>query len=274
MLCDETFYDNGRGRYRLAEFLDGGVSEFGGFDSLVLWHAYPRIGLDDRNQFDFYRDMPGGLAGLRGIADECHRRRVRVFIDYNPWDTGTRREPLPDIDALVETVRAIDGDGIFLDTMNRGAREFRSKLDGARKGVVLESEISLPLANVHDHHMSWAQWFKDSHAPGVLRNKWFERRHMQHQIQRFDRDHTAELHTAWMNGTGMMVWENVFGTWVGWNARDKSVLRSMLPVQRRYVRLFSGEAMDAAGGRLRGPGRFREFVGRRWSAFVDAGEPG
>ena len=110
-----------------------------------------------------------------------------------------------------------------------------------RRGVVLEGEGDLPIENLHDHHMSWAQWFADSRVPGVLRNKWLERRHMQHQIRRFDHDHTSELHTAWMNGSGMMVWENVFGSWVGWNARDCSILRSMLPIQRRYHRLFSGE---------------------------------
>jgi hypothetical protein len=241
MLCDETFYDRTRDRYRVEEFLEEGVREFGGFDSMVLWHAYPRIGLDERNQFDFYREMPGGLAGLRDVVERCHRRGVRAFINYNPWDTGTRREPLGDVEALAAMVRALDVDGIFLDTLNRGEKEFRPKLDGVRRGVVLESEIALPVGNIYDHHMSWAQWFKDSRAPGVLRNKWFERRHMLHQIDRWSRDHSGELQTAWMNGTGMMVWENVFGTWIGWSKRDKLILRSMLPVQRRYASVFSGE---------------------------------
>jgi formylglycine-generating enzyme required for sulfatase activity len=44
-----------------------------------------------------------------------------------------------------------------------------------------------------------------------------------------------------MNGSGMMIWENVFGTWNGWSARDRSILRAMLPIQRRFVDLFSGE---------------------------------
>ena len=170
---------------------------------------------------------------------EAHKRGVKVFIDYNPWDTGTRREPVTDIDALVSLVKAIEADGIFLDTMSKGAAEFRAKLDAARPGVVLESELALPLENIHDHHMSWAQGFRDSRAPGVLRNKWFERRHMQHQIHRWNRDHTAELHTAWMNGSGMMVWENVFGTWVGWNERDRSILRAILDIQRYYAGLFA-----------------------------------
>lgn len=241
MLCDEQFYSLEQARYLFSTWLEEGERDFGGYDSLVLWHAYPRIGVDDRNQFDMYRDMPGGLPGLRDLIQNLHRRNVKAYIDYNPWDTGTRREGKSDIDALVDLVGAMDADGIFLDTLSQGSAEFRSKLDAAKPGVVLEGEIALPLSHIHDHHLSWAQWFRDSRVPGILRNKWFERRHMQHQIRRWNHDHTAELHIAWMNGSGMMIWENVFGSWVGWNARDRSILRSMLPVQRRYAALFRGE---------------------------------
>jgi len=241
MLCDERFYDYRTSVYRVEELVDAGVRDFGGYDAIVLWHAYPRIGFDSRNQFDFYRDMPGGLPVLQRVTRRFRSRGVRVFIDYNPWDTGTRREDVSDIEAVARIVEAIEADGIFLDTMSKGAREFRARLDAARPGVVLESEGALPLENVYDHHMSWAQGFQDSAAPGILRNKWFERRHMQHQIKRWDRDHTSELHSAWMNGSGMMVWENVFGSWAGWCERDRSILRSMLPIQRRHTALFSGE---------------------------------
>lgn len=241
MMFDESFYDPAKNEYTIDSFIDRGIREFGGYDAIVLWHAYPRIGFDDRNQFDFYRDMPDGLAGLRALSGAIHRRGLKVFIDYNPWDTGTRREEKSDIDVLVELVQAIEADGIFLDTLHEGTAEFRRKLDAVRPGVVLESELTLPVERVHDHHMSWAQWFKDSHVPGVLWNKWFERRHMMHQIKRWNHDHSEELHTAWMNGSGMLVWENVFGSWIGWNARDCSMLRAMLPIQRRYVGLFSGE---------------------------------
>lgn len=241
MLCDESFYDPLAGRYRVREFLKREAHEFGGYDSVVLWHAYPRIGVDERNQFDFYRDMPGGLKGLRGVVHDFQGEGVRVFLDYNPWDTGTRREVKPDLEVLSEIIRALDADGIFLDTMDRGAAEFRGLLDDARPGVVLEGEVALPLERVHDHHCSWAQWFGDSAVPGVLRNKWFERRHLQHQIKRWDLDHTGELHAAWMNGSGVMVWENVFGSWVGWSDRDKSILRQMLPIQRRFASLFASE---------------------------------
>ena len=241
MMCDEAFYDPKAGRYTVESLLDDGIKEFGGYDSLVLWHAYPRIGVDQRNQFDFYRDMPGGLSGVRDVVHSCQKRGVKVYINYNPWDKGTHREDKSDLDMLVEMVQELDVDGIFLDTMGRGSVEFRSKLDAVRPGVVLEGEGTPPIERVKDHHTSWGQWFTDSEVPGVLRLKWFERRHMQHQIRRWNFDHTEELHTAWMNGSGMMVWENVFGSWVAWNNRDRSLLRAMLPIQRRFTTLFSGE---------------------------------
>jgi formylglycine-generating enzyme required for sulfatase activity len=242
MVCDETFYDWRAGRYTVDAFIEHGIREFGGYDSVVLWHAYPRIGVDERNQFDFYRDLPGGLTGVRGAVREFQRRGVKVYLDYNPWDTGTRREANSDLESLVELIRVLEADGIFLDTMDKGAADFRARLDAARPGMILEGEGAVPLDNLHDHHASWAQWFDDSPAPGVLRLKWFERRHMQHQIRRWDFDHTGELHAAWMNGSGMMVWENVFGSWVPWNRGDRSILRAMLPIQRRFTRLFCGEA--------------------------------
>ncbi|MBN2130027.1 MAG: hypothetical protein JW741_11050, partial [Sedimentisphaerales bacterium] len=135
MMCDQRFYDPVSRRYTIEAYLDEGRAEFGGYDAVVLWHAYPRIGFDDRNQFDFYRDMPGGLAGLRELSRTLHERGVKVFINYNPWDTGTRREARSDVEMLAELVSTIEADGIFLDTLHEGMRELRDRLDAVRPGV-------------------------------------------------------------------------------------------------------------------------------------------
>lgn len=241
MMSDLQFYDPATGAYALDAVLDNAIADFGGYDAIILWHAYPMIGLDDRNQFDYYRLTLGGLDGLRAMVDRCHERGVRVYIDYNPWDTGTRREGVSDVDALVSLIKTIDADAIFLDTMSFGAEALRSRLDEVRPGVTLESENLVPLEHLHTHPSSWAQALPEGNTVGVLRNKWFERQHMQHRIKRWQPDHTEELHLAWMNGTGVVVWENVFGTSVRWSERYKSILRSMLPIQRRYADLLSGE---------------------------------
>ncbi|MBL7698075.1 MAG: SUMF1/EgtB/PvdO family nonheme iron enzyme [Chitinophagaceae bacterium] len=242
MMYDLEFFDPASNTYTIKKVIDRGKQEFGGYDSVVLWHAYPRIGIDERNQFDFYRDMPGGLAGIRKVVNEFHAENIKVFVNYNPWDTSTKREGKSDVNALVELIGAIDADGIFLDTLKEVEAVYRDKLNGIKPGIVLEGEFAADIENIPANHLSWAQWFSDKYVPGVLRNKWFERRHMQHQIARWDRDHTTELHQAWMNGSGVMIWENVFGQWIGWNERDKSILRLMLPIQRRFHELFAGES--------------------------------
>ena len=56
---------------------------------------------------------PSLLVGFGDGDVQAPERGVRVFVDYNPWDVGTRREPLSDIDALAELVRAVEADGIF-----------------------------------------------------------------------------------------------------------------------------------------------------------------
>ena len=58
-LWDELLYDHEAGQFTPERLLDEAEREFGGWDALVLWHAYPVIGIDERNQFDFYRDVPG-----------------------------------------------------------------------------------------------------------------------------------------------------------------------------------------------------------------------
>ena len=99
---------------------------------------------------------------------------------------------------------------------------------------------------------------------------------MLHHTRRWNRDHSAELQSAWLNGAGMLVWESVFGSWVGWNARDRSLLRAMVAVQRRYADLLSeGRAHPARGPLGRWPVAIdrRLALQRRRRHAVDAREP-
>ena len=238
-MYDRSFWDPDRNRYCVDELCGAAEKEFGGFDSVVLWHDYPRIGADDRNQFDFFRHMPGGLPGLRNVVDEFHRRDVKVFIPYMPWDIGTRRESVPDEVALSEVVRAIDADGIFLDTMRESPGRLRSEVDAAKPGVAFEPEGHPEIREMQRCSGSWAQWLQPFTGIGVLHLKWLEPRHMQHQIRRWDTSHQQELAAAWLNGSGIMVWENIFGSFNPWNAEDRAALRRMAPVWRHFAALLS-----------------------------------
>jgi len=235
-LWDEVLYDRDKGEFAVDRFL-AHAEEFGGFDGVVLWHAYPVIGIDPRNQWDYYRDVPG----LADLVAELRRHGLKVFIDYNPWDTGTSRTGRDDPTDLAAAVADFGVDGVFLDTLKNAAPEIITALESVGRPIALEGESKVALPRIREHALSWAQWCADSDVPGVLAAHWFERRHMMHHTRRWNRDHSAELQSAWMNGCGIMVWECVFGVWVGWNARDRSTLRAMLPVQR----LLSDHFVDA-----------------------------
>ncbi|MFE6233781.1 formylglycine-generating enzyme family protein [Cellulosimicrobium sp. NPDC057862] len=226
-LWDELLYSFEEHRFTPERFLADARERFGGLDAVVLWHAYPVIGIDDRNQWDFYRDVPG----IVDLVRTFHDAGLHVFVDYNPWDVGTRRGD-DDLTELAAVVRDLGADGVFLDTLKKAEPELVARLEAARPGIVLEGESKLPVERIEDHSSSWAQFFADSPVPGVLRAHWYERRHMQHHVRRWHRDHSEELQSAWLNGVGVMVWEVVFGVWVGWSPRDAATVKRLVTVQR------------------------------------------
>lgn len=239
LVYDRAFWDPERRSYRVEALCDEAQQEFGGYDSVVLWHAYPRLGIDDRNQFDFFRDMPGGLNGVRDVIRRFHARGIKVYLPYNPWDTGTRREPCSDAEALARLVHALDADGLFLDTMSASPAGLRQAVDAVRPGVAFEPEGHPAIEEIQHCTGSWAQWLQPFPGIGVLHLKWIEPRHMQHQIRRWDTSHQHELAAAWLNGSGILVWENIFGCWNPWNAEDRATLRRMAPVWRSLGEVFS-----------------------------------
>ena len=204
-LWDEQLYDYARHTFTVDGLINADAG-LGGYDAVVLWHTYPLIGIDERDQFDFYKQVPGLPAVVRGL----HDRGTRVFMEYHAWERGARVKR-DDASELAMMVTGTGIDGVFLDSMREAPAGVRAKLDATGLPVVLEGESNIPLERIADHEMSWAQWQADSATPGVLRAKWLEPRHMLHQTRRWDRDRTAQLRTAWLNGAGMLVWENVFG---------------------------------------------------------------
>src|SRR5262249_52385414 len=105
--------------------------------------VYPRIGIDERTQWEFYDDFPGGRAGLRAMAHRARERGVRFFVPYKPWDRSAElhgRQTAPDAEELARLVADVEADGVFLDTMSAIDPAFRKAIDAVRPGVVFCSE--------------------------------------------------------------------------------------------------------------------------------------
>ena len=90
MVHDRYFYDPVTRRYTVDRYLDDLQQRYGGIDSVLIWPTYPNMGIDDRNQHDLIRSMPGGIEGVKQMVADFHRRNVRVFFPMMMWDKGTR----------------------------------------------------------------------------------------------------------------------------------------------------------------------------------------
>jgi formylglycine-generating enzyme required for sulfatase activity len=169
-----------------------------------------------------------------------------VHIAYNPWDRATRREGVSDARALAELVAAIDCDGIFLDTLSSGSSDLRMEVDKQRKGVVLVPELYPREEDLPFLMGSWYQFQTNPFPePGILRHKWIEPRHMQYQISRWKGhgnqihlSHDQEIENAFFNGSGMTVWENIFGTHNPWPAEDRVLWSHAIRILRTYKHHF------------------------------------
>ncbi len=135
---DHQFYNPVSRKYTVYQFLAEGQRLMGGYDVYGLWPTFPRLGLDKRNQFDMYSELPYGLDKLREIATFARNNNTRFFISYNPWDKDTRKEN--HLAGLSGLIKAIGADGVVLDTEGASSREMQSMADSVRPGVIMYSE--------------------------------------------------------------------------------------------------------------------------------------
>ena len=209
-LYGHDIYDPDQNQFRIDEFLDEGEVNFGGYDYMLLWHDYPRTGLDQRDQFAMYEDLPGGLPGLRGMVDRAHARDVQVFIPYKPWDIIGKRQNPYDEEALI--AEAIGADGIFLDTMSASDRIFRESLDRVSEDIVFSSEGRPPLKSMELVTGSWNQNSRASNKmPNVDLLRFVLPEHNVRNINRAARKRDELILNALFNGVGFIVWEDIFG---------------------------------------------------------------
>jgi len=138
MAWDREFYDRTTGKYTFPDLLRKGNELFGNIDVYGIWPTWPRLGLDQRNQWDMYRDLPGGTPQLRNYSRLSRQSNTRFFIAYNPWDNSTRKED--HYRGMARLIKETEADGVVLDTKGSSSFELQAAADSIRKGVIMYSE--------------------------------------------------------------------------------------------------------------------------------------
>jgi iron(II)-dependent oxidoreductase len=245
MVHDLYFYDRAKAKYTVDRYLDDVDTRYGGIDSVLLWHTYPNLGIDNRNQFDLFRDLPGGVPAVRTMIERFHQRGMRVLFPVMMWDQGTRDEGVSDQVAMAKELADVGADGINGDTMFGITRGFRVASDQTGHPLALEPELG-PISDemLIYNNLSWGEGWKHEFLPPVSRDKWLESRHMVNIVNRWVHDRNDDLQQAFFNGVGYVSWENIWGIWNGITPRDGEALRRMAAIERTLGSLLNSSEWE------------------------------
>jgi formylglycine-generating enzyme required for sulfatase activity len=189
------------------------------------------MGIDNRNQHDLIRSMPGGIPGVRQMIADFHRRGVRVLFPMMMWDQGTRDSGMPWPEAIASLMAEIGADGINGDTQDGVPFAFSLASDKIGHPLVFEPEGDPSDEALAWNVMTWGQ-YRYPFVPLVDKYKWLETRHMVNISDRWKRDKTDNLQFAFFNGVGWESWENIWGIWNGITPRDAEATRRVATMER------------------------------------------
>lgn len=240
MVEDRYFYDPVSARYTVDRYLDDLEKRYGGIDAVLIWPTYPNMGIDNRNQQDMLRAMPGGIPGVKQMIADFHRHGVRVLFPMMMWDQGTRDPGKPWPRAIAELMKELDADGINGDTQDGVPLAFSEAAEKVGHPLAFEPEGSPSDEALAWNVMTWGQYGGQfNFVPGVDRFRWLEPRHMVNISDRWNRSKTGDLQFAFFNGEGWESWENIWGIWNGITPRDSEATRRIATIERGMARFFS-----------------------------------
>ena len=219
-------------------FLEDLERRIGPIDAVLIWPVYPNLGVDDRNQFDLLRDLPGGISALRQMVDEFHRRGVHVFFPMLAWDNGTRDEGCrhPPCFAVCSKKSAPTE---LISTRSIAPPRISASSDAIGHPLALEPQFDIHDASLAWSNLGWNDWvtWEDiayPFVPMVSKSKWLEPRHTVNVTDRFTRDKTDSLQHAFFNGEGYATIENLWGFWYGTTPHDAETILRITRIERAF----------------------------------------
>jgi iron(II)-dependent oxidoreductase len=250
MVQDRYFYDPVAHRYTVDRYLNDLEKRYGGVDAVLIWPTYPNMGIDDRNQHNLIRSMPGGIAGVRQMIADFHSHGVRVLFPMMMWDQGTHDPGTPWPQAIAELMAEVGADGINGDTQDGVPLAFSAAADKVGHPLAFEPEDGPSDEALAWNVMTWGQ-YNFPFVPMVDKYKWLEPRHMVNISDRWNRDKASDFQFAFFNGVGWESWENIWGIWNGITPRDAEATRRVATLERAIASFLSSTEWEPLAPMLR-----------------------
>lgn len=154
------FYDGEKNLLTYNDFDKNIQENFGGDDYMILWTGFPVLGLDQRNQWDLIRAMPGGIDQFRRISDNGLKEGMHLMTNYTPWDLPASNDQLYNstryenpMEALGKISQEAGFWGVMFDTRSESGKWFQSAMDKYRSGFAIFPEGMCTPVNMQECKM-------------------------------------------------------------------------------------------------------------------------
>ena len=220
--------------------------EFGGYDSIIFWHQYPRLGLDKTNQWELYRYLPEDYKSIKKIVDECHVNNIKFFIPFKPWDVRSNESLDKHAQSLEKFIHKTNIDGFFLDTMSALPESFLSiqkkypSFEFCSEGTPKEQRQIEQLTSSWDQIGDIRRNYKVEVEANMFRFVFPE--HPLNLVSRWSvgSDKDSIIKRAAFNGTGLVIWQDVFGCWLPFSKKQKQLIKQLKKILVKFHGLFFG----------------------------------
>ena len=148
------------------------------------------------------------------------------MLPYKPWDAPDNMSPDDTASRLAHVIEKTDVDGFFLDTMFNIPDKFRTESDRVKKGCAFCTELQPENGRTIEVLTgSWQQSAALPYQTPILRYVFPE--HRSHFISRWsiDSDRDNMLKKAIMNGSGLVIWQDIFGSWLPYEDYQKAEVK-------------------------------------------------
>lgn len=218
--------------------------KFGGYDSVTIWNQYPRLGVDSRNQWDFYNDFPGGREALKEMVDEFHANGIKVLLPYIPWDRGYSESTESMGDEFAKIIADTGADGYQLDTCKDLPLSFRKKLDKIRPGLLLQTQ-SHPYKKrpIEFITSSWDEFWYSDPMPEINLFRFMIPEHIAPVISRWLRNEDKDvlIKRCIFNAAPMVIWQDVFGRMLIFSENQKEKIAKWKKLYLMYRDVYQGQ---------------------------------
>ena len=243
----EEAFDYKKMKFKINKIIRDG-KDFGGYDSILFWHQYPRLGLDESNQWQLYKYLPKNYKTIKKIVDICHEHNIKFFIPFKPWDIRPNESLDSHAKSLEKFIKATDIDGFFLDTMSSLPKSFLKiqkkfpSFEFCSEGTPREKRQIEDLTSSWDQIGDIRRNFKVDINSNFFRFIFHE--HPLNLVSRWSvgSDKDSLIKRAVFNGTGMVIWQDVFGCWLPFSSEQKKNIKTLKNILIKYHKCFFGDS--------------------------------